>query len=161
MKAQDISISGFDLLHAAVIDSSSIIYLHKINLLDLAADNIELHTPEIVINETGLRNPDIIVHLPETDSSMLSADQQVVYFAVKKNLPVISEDKKVLSEASKASIPYYNTLMILNYLLYKKRIIPDQYDHFHKELLSVSRYSPFVLAYGEIVKDKVIEKVRQ
>lgn len=161
IKELDVSISGFEKLHSAVIDSSSIIYLEKINLLDTAADSIELHTPEIVIKETGLMRPDIIVHLPDEKCCMLPADRQIVHFAVIKKIPVISEDRKVLSGASNASLPYYNTLMMLNYFLYKKTIASDQYDFFYKELLSAARYSSMVLSYGEVVKKKVIEITRQ
>lgn len=151
-------LAGFASLTSAVIDSSSIIYLSKSSFLHLAARHIRLHTPLVVIKETGVEEPFFEIHAPETDSAMLTADEQVVDLARKLNIPVISEDKKVLRNASGTGLSYYNALMILNFLLYKMEVTVNNYQKIYAALISVARYSKFVLSYGEMVRQKITNK---
>jgi hypothetical protein len=155
-KVDNDPLAGFASLTSAVIDSSSIIYLSKSSFLHLATRHIRLHTPLIVLKETGIDEPFFEIHDPETDSAMLTADKQVVELARKLNLPVISEDKKVLKNASGAGLSYYNALMILNFLLYKKEVTIDNYQKHYTTLISVARYSKFVIGYGEMVTKKIL-----
>jgi hypothetical protein len=152
-------LSGFQTLKSAVIDSSSIIYMHKCDFLFQVAQLIPLHAPLIVIKEIGISGLQIITYDVEVGGSLIPADKQVVQLAARLKIPVISEDKKVLMEASKNDLPYYNSLMVLNFLLFKKKIVLEQYDQYHCKLLSVARYSAFVLSYGEKVKISIMEKI--
>lgn len=151
-------LAAFVSLTSAVIDSSSIIYLSKSSFLHLAARHIRLHTPLIVIKETGIDEPFFEIHDPEIDSALLTADKQVVELSRKLNIPVISEDKKVLKKASVAGLSYYNALMILNFLLYQKEVTVNNYQKLYTALISVARYSKFVLTYSEMVKKKIESK---
>lgn len=157
-KYEDDPLAGFSSLTSAVIDSSSIIYLSKCGFLHLAARHIRLHTPSVVIKETGIEEPYFEIHNPETGSAIITADEQVVELAKKLNIAVISEDKKVLINTSGAGLSYYNALMILNFLLYKKEITVKSYQKLYTTLISVARYSKFVLSYGEMVKQKITNK---
>jgi hypothetical protein len=152
-------LSGFKTLTSAVVDSSSIIYMYKCGFLDIATQSISLHTPKIVIEEIGISGLPLIVHNSIADGQMVTADKQVVQLAVDLKLPVISEDKKVLMDVAKYKLPYYNSLMVLNFLLFLKKIVLEQYDQYHCKLLSVARYSAFVLTYGENVKKCIMEKI--
>ncbi|HEX2957108.1 MAG TPA: hypothetical protein VHO70_09755 [Chitinispirillaceae bacterium] len=157
LNEQDDSFFGFEVLSSAVVDSSSIIYMQKIGILNLTADCIKLHMPEIVSEETGIEHQKITIHYQNRGIRLPSADKQVVQLAVDLEIPVISEDKKVLKWGSKEGLSYYNTLMLLNYLLYKKKVTVNQYNSFYRELLPIARYSAFVLSYGEIVKKKITD----
>jgi hypothetical protein len=151
------SISGLVALSSAVIDASSIIYMHKSSFLHLAAKHIRLHTPDAAIKETGILESFFEIAAPGADTVALSADEQVIELAVRLKIPVISEDKKVLRSVAGTGLSYYNALMILNFLLYKKEITMYHYDKLHAALISVARYSKFVLSYGEMVKKKIFE----
>ncbi|OQY31905.1 MAG: hypothetical protein B6241_12770 [Spirochaetaceae bacterium 4572_59] len=56
----------------------------------------------------------------------------------------------------KAGLEYYNTLMMLNYLLLKKRISPEDYPEYLNRLKDCSRYSEKVMARGALVYDSVL-----
>lgn len=150
-------ISGFKNLDSAVIDASSIIYMKKAGFMDIAAKNIHLHVPRIIIVEAKYADFSFTEHELEGFNES-SADMQCVLLAHKLMVPVISEDKKVLRQTSLRNLPYYNSLMILNFLLFKKIITPEKFDKLLSGLLLVARYSPFVLSYGESVRKNILSK---
>lgn len=153
---------GFKSLYSAVIDASSIIYMHKSDFFMLAAKYVQLHSPREAIIETGLIGLPVVEHELDLSSHNESTDNKLIQLAVKLKIPVISEDKKVLKMASKKGLPYFNSLMVLCYLLYKGYIKETAFEKHYQILLSVCRYSSFVIEYGNMIKRKIMmQKAKQ
>ncbi|MCG8569264.1 MAG: hypothetical protein MJB14_03915 [Spirochaetes bacterium] len=140
------TLQQFQVLKEAIIDASSIIYLKKIQIFDLLASTIHLLTCQAILNETGYSQLKLEL-LPE--NSNLTNDQKIVDLFIKHHLPVISEDKKILSEANKADLPYFNCLMMLNYLYYTECITKKQLQDKINLLKSFARYADKIYLYGE------------
>ena len=155
MSAFSNPLPGFKTLHTAAIDASSIIYMQKAGFLDLAAKAVKLHAPEAVIAETGYRLPRIEEHRFPADEPM-PADEQVLDLARSLKIPVVSEDRKVLLGAKKIGLVYYNALMVLCFLLYKKRMGRETFDGHKRKLLAIARYSAEVIAFGEKIAEQVV-----
>ncbi len=146
-------IPGFATLNAAVIDASSIIYMHKAGFLHRAAGAVTLHSPRSVIDETGLTDCAIQAHPADIH---LVPDRQLIALAHTLTLPVISEDKGVLMVAAGRGFAFYNALMILNMLLYRKAVDEKAFYELRNRLLSCARYGEAVVAYGETVTQKIL-----
>ncbi|MDA3810370.1 MAG: hypothetical protein PF518_08585 [Spirochaetaceae bacterium] len=142
-------------INAIVIDASSLIYHLKVGILGFLAAEMILISSEQVIEEVGWP------HLPvmgfTLDNSTLTNDETIVELAKLKKLPVLSEDKEVLLNAKNHGLSYYNSLMMLNYLLLKKRISLLEYPEYLHRLIDISHYSEDILEYGNRIKN-VIEK---
>ncbi|OQX95181.1 hypothetical protein B6I21_06775 [candidate division KSB1 bacterium 4572_119] len=145
----------FDRLTKALIDSSSIIYMKKAGFLNLLSEHVSLFTIEEIAREVGeeLSNINII----ESDFNQNSNDNKLINCAITNRLCVISEDKKLLLKLEKEKLDYYNSLMILNLLLYRKKISLEQYYNYQTRLKVVSRYSDEVWRIGKFVFDFIIE----
>lgn len=145
----------FRYLHSALIDASSIIYMHTVGFLELVMQNLELISLPEILNESGLDMPGIkCVKLPHTCNSN---DEKLVCAAQKFQLPIISEDKKILKRAFKAELFYYNSLMMLNFLLFKEAIDNLKYDKFLNSLKIYARYADEIFEYGAAVYDTIIK----
>lgn len=152
---QDI-LKNFSELTEAVIDASSIIYMHKAGYLELLSRKIQLFSlPEIMI-ETSIPNRKI--ELIENRIPGKTNDDNLLDLAIRKQLPIISEDKKLLLKAGRADLQFYNSLMMLCFLLYKDKITKLDYKKYHKELTTIARYNQYVWDFGEKVF-KIITKV--
>ena len=150
-------LTQFKKLKKALIDASSIIYAHKIEILDLLQANLELVTTLDVVAEAGKDAEGIaLIHCNATAGSV---DERLICCALQNNLPVISEDKKILSKLKQTHLPYFNMLMMLNYLNYVDAIDGDQYSHYDALLQKIAWYSPKIWYYGSSVRD-IIEKSR-
>jgi hypothetical protein len=143
-------------LSSAIIDTSSLIYLSKINCLTLLAGSCKLFTiPDVVKEYGGLIGDIEIVNAPPYK---MITDQKLVRICIANKLPVISEDKKLLLDAQKKNIPYYNTLMVLNFLLLKNKINREEYAVLLEKLKTVARYGKDVWRFGAEV-NKVISNL--
>ena len=112
-----------------------IYYLHgKTGFFDITARCIQLHTPESCLKETGFSELSVVVHC--IDIRDTTADKQLLDLAQSLHLPVISEDRKILMSASRNGITFYNSLMILNFLLYNKSIDTEVHGLFE----TIDRY---------------------
>jgi hypothetical protein len=136
----------FDHLSKALIDASSIIYSNRAGFLDILASEIKLQSVSDILAEAGSASNQIDP-LFYQDSS-LSNDQKLISCALNLALPVISEDKKILQALKRTRKPYYNSLMMLNFLLYRKRIEIQEYDQYRQALQKFARYSDEVWNYG-------------
>lgn len=140
-------------MKAISIDASSIIYFLKTGILGYVAAEIELFSSQGVNDEVGWpRLPLTLVPVPEE----MSNDASVLYVAETRGIPVLSEDREVLKEAEERNLPFYNALMILNYLLLKGRIGTGEYDEYLDRLKEISRYSREILEYGDSIR-KLVE----
>ena len=132
-----------------------IYYLHgKTGFFDITARCIQLHTPESCLKETGFSGLSVIVH--RIDIRSATADMQLLDLAQSLHLPVISEDRKILMSASRNGITFYNSLMILNFLLYNKSIGTGKFMVFLKQLTGIARYSEKVLLFGKEITRMIL-----
>jgi len=138
--------SQFNQLDKALIDASSIIYANKADFLKMLSATLKLFSIREILSEVGSVS-DSIKPLTHTENS-LSNDQKLIACALHFGLPVISEDKKILMAMKSARRPYFNSLMMLNFLLYRQTIDDRQYDRYHLALKQFARYSDEIWKYG-------------
>ena len=150
-------LTEFKALKKGLIDASSIIYAHKIGVLDLLQANLELVTTPDVVAEAGKDAEGI--QLIHCNAAAGSVDERLIYCALRNSLPVISEDKKILSKLKQTHLPGFNMLMMLNYLSYIDAIDGDQYSHYDALLQKIAWYSPKIWYYGSSVRN-IIGKSR-
>ena len=141
------------------IDASSMIYLLKIGLLSTLGAEVKLVSTPQVIEETGWPHLPVSAELPRPSlygDGDVSNDDSLVLLAESRRSPVLSEDYELLMNAKEAGLEYYNTLMILNYLLLKKRISPAEYPEYLDRLKECSHYSEKVMTHGALVHEAVL-----
>lgn len=138
------------------IDASSIIYMLKTGILGYVSAVMDLLASPGVIEEVGW--PRLPVRKIPVGGS-LTNDDTVLFLAEQRGIPLISEDMEILEKARKKGIPYFNTLMILNYLLFRKRVSSAEYSVYLNRLTEVSRYSRDVLEYGAAVKELIEREI--
>jgi len=149
MRIPDDLLQRFAALDEACIDASSIIYMRKSGFFDRLCPALQLSTVPAVAEEVG-READGITLFRSADQT-LTPDAQLVQCAYERQLAVISEDKQILLSAKRACLPYYNALMMLNWLLFKGLIQQSHYHRYHAALQTCARYSDAVWNYGEAV----------
>jgi len=136
------------------IDASSMIYHIRTGLLGSLAAEMELLSTPGVIEEVGWP------HLPVTPVDVGAAssnDESLLILARREGVPLCSEDKEILEAAREVGMEHYNTLMMLNYLLLKGRVKPEEYPEYLERLKECSHYSDAVLAYGLQVRDEILQ----
>jgi hypothetical protein len=135
----------FHCLKNAVIDTSSIINIEKAGFMAKLQQQINLHTVEDVFLEYGKSVPSIRKHLISQND--LSTDQKVIMLACQNSFPVISEDKGLLQASQKKELEYYNAVMMLEYLLFKRSINNEKYRQSFSLLEQNCRYSSGIWNY--------------
>lgn len=158
MKKHEIEIKKtlkeFTQLNKALIDASSIIYLHKIGIFDIVSNSLSLHTIQEIIEETGYKNTQITI--VSSNPIINTNDKKIIDKAEELNLPIISEDKKILIHFQKQDIPFFNSLMILNYLFFREKIDNRAYQFYLNDLKKVARYGNQIWEYGEIIHSSIM-----
>jgi hypothetical protein len=144
-------------LEHVLIDASSIIYMQKAGFLDVLATTVELHAPRELILETGFEPPGIKPIEPGTKD--LSNDQRLIHCAIESRWPVISEDKKILMRAKREGIPYFNALMMLNFLLFEKRLDLEAHSMHFGRLVQIAWYGSDVLEYGKSIYTEIVCRI--
>ena len=140
--------SQFNQLEKALIDASSIIYANKADFLKMLGATVKLFSINEILSEVGFGFVcDTIKPLTYNENSS-SNDQKLVACALHFGLPVISEDKKILMAMKSAKRPFFNSLMMLNFLLYRQMIDNRQYTQYHQALKQFARYSDEIWKYG-------------
>jgi len=152
----------FDQLDKALIDASSIIYMDRVDILGKLASCIRLFSIQEILSETGPVSEHIKLLIHNQTAS--SNDQKLIACALDRDLPIISEDKKILMAMKRVARPFYNSLMMLNFLLYRRLINDQQYTQYHLALKTFARYGDDIWHSGATVlaaiKD-LIQKTRQ
>ncbi len=146
-------------LSQAMIDTSSLIYLQEIDLVLLTGQWIKLWTVPGVINEFGGEAHEYPVHLVDVRNlaeSSADTDQMLCLAADKLCLPIISEDRQILMRARKLDLPYFNTLMVLNFLLYKNALNLLEYQTVMDKLRDTARYSNEIYEFGGRVLAEIL-----
>ena len=149
--------SQFNRLDKALIDASSIIYTEKADFLQLLANSVQLFSISEILAETG-PVPGRIKALAYKGASS-SNDEKLVLCALHYDLPVISEDKKILAAIKRARRPFFNALMMLNFLLYRQIIQDAQYIRYHRSLKKFARYSEDIWQYGAQIHTAIKELI--
>ncbi|MDZ7833732.1 MAG: hypothetical protein U5L07_18450 [Desulfobacterales bacterium] len=145
------ALQQFDHLFQAIIDTSSLIYLQEIALLAETSQWIRLFTIPGVIREFGTEEvecPIRIIDITNRKDCADSTDEMLFRTAVGFRLPIISEDRQILMRARKANLPYFNTLMVLNFLLYKNALNLLEYQSALDRLKATARYSDEIYEFG-------------
>lgn len=135
------------------VDASSLIYMLKIGILGYAAAEMEMRACPCILKEVGW--PHLPVKTVMKNFGSISNDDTVLALSEYERIPLLSEDYEILKGAEDRGIPYFNTLMILNYLLFRKRVTSEEYSEYLKRLKEISRYSQDILDYGEAIKNKI------
>ena len=128
-----------------LIDTSTLIYLEKIALLETVFTVFTPLTIPQVITEFGHHPP----ALPICTADEGETDQILVQTAVDLQAGLFSEDKKVLLTACRQGLSYYNSLMIVLALYSRKEISRHACQKLLAQLLSFARYSEKVQGYGK------------
>lgn len=150
-------LAKFSQMDRCLIDTSSLIYLHKIEAMALAESELTLLVPEIVVDELGFPLSDKCRVLSSPDG--VKADDLLLSLALEMKLPLISEDGPLLKRAQLEGLDFYNTLMILLFILYKECITESEYRSFITRLEGVARYNKLVWAYGESLESYIKSEV--
>jgi len=131
-----------------VADTSTLIYLERLGLLDLAARCFSLWIIPQVTVEYGA-TPKGTIPLVSVPSGL--ADEVLCRVAQILRQPVLSEDRHILRDARACNLPYYNTLMIILALCVHGNLAIGSYGEIRRELLTFARYGPQVVSVGDAV----------
>jgi hypothetical protein len=146
-----------DRINKALIDASSIIYIDRADFLEILASVINLFSIQEILCETGPVSQRVkpLVY----DETAASNDEKLIACALDRGLPIISEDKKILMAMKRANRPFFNSLMMLNFLLYRGRIQNRQYARHYQALKNFARYSDDVWQYGAKIRAAIKELI--
>ena len=144
-------------LPGGVADTSTLIYLERLRLLQLAAQSLRLVVIPQVVREFGTQ--------PKGDLAVIEAppgpaDQVVWQMAAALRLPVLTEDRGIIQKARKAGLPYYNALMVVLALHLQGFLNAKDCREALNQLPGFARYSPRVVAVGEAVWAAIRAKAR-
>jgi hypothetical protein len=137
----------FQTLRKALIDASSIIYMQKAGFFTELANTVNLYSPAEIVAETGFNDLDL--RPVACASKSLSNDQKLITAALQLRWPVISEDRNILMHMRRVKLPYFNSLMMLNFLLFKNRIDLKSHALYLERLKQYAWYSPSVWEFGK------------
>ena len=108
---------AFGRLRTLLIDASSIIYTVKARYFDALAESLDLHSPARILEEAGYQG--LKIQSLAIDQPALSADESLVWCARHLNWPVLTEDLGVIRQLAKQQTPYFNALIMLEFLFFK------------------------------------------
>ncbi len=145
----------FERLRTLLIDASSIIYTVKAGCFEDLADCLDLYCPARILEEAGYQ--DLKIRPLIIGQPALSADESLVWWARRLNWPVLTEDLGVIRQLAKQRTPYFNALIMLEFLFFKSQIGPDQYADCLRRLLENAWYGPNIVRFGEVLHCVVLE----
>ena len=143
-------ITKLESLHKAVIDSSSVIYLFRLHLIDALGRVLRLTAPPAVFAETALSG--LPIHKIESRNfAGLLPDAQVLELAWQEGCALIADDKKMLQKAAENGLDYFNTLMMV-LLLYQRGILDRRETESKlKALYGFAHYAKSIRDYGRMM----------
>ena len=155
----DTAVAHLENLAEAVIDTSSIIYASRAGFLEKLSGEITLLTVAGVIEEVGYQVAGITTIAPDEGVARKSVDLRVVEAASRLHLPVISDDRKLLAAAEAEGCLYFNAIMMLEFLLLRRRLTLSSYNAHRQRLIAFARYSRYVLATAQQIHLAVRKRV--
>ena len=87
-----------------------------------------------------------------------TTDASVSALAYSKGIPVISEDKKVLLQVRSYGLPFFNALMMVNFLFCRDVIDSARLKEAIHALTTFAWYHADVFEYGDLVARTIITK---
>ncbi|MCL2458116.1 MAG: hypothetical protein FWF31_04575 [Desulfobulbus sp.] len=135
-------------LRGGVTDTSTLIYLERLELLPLALGVFDLFLIPLVIAEYGGRPEGAI---PVSASGTGPTDELICRTAQALAQPVLSEDRQVLRHACRLDLNSYNTLMLVLALCAQQRLPMASFPRHRQRLCTFAWYSAKVLAVGDAV----------
>jgi len=131
------------------VDTSTLIYLDRIALLDAVCQTFAPATIAPVLAEFGravadLRILPVAPAAPATDDALLAV-------ACEHSGVLLSEDGRLLRRAGRSGLWYYNTLMLISGLCYHGVLGSREGEARIEKLITFARYSNAVRAYGRKV----------
>ena len=150
-------LAAFSRLKQALIATSSIIYTQKAGYFAVLGKTIQLYSIPEVISEVKTGVTGIHVLRPPVPPA-LSTDRKLVSCALKNRMAMISEDRGILTAMQRADAPYYNALMMLNFLLYSQAIDDGGYQNYLDALRKIARYSDNVWEFGRQLHAEICSK---
>jgi rRNA-processing protein FCF1 len=142
-------IKQFKELEEALVDASSVIYMTRTDFFDVLLDTLALSSPACILDELGTGFDGI--RSIDCPGKHLTNDERLVACAREHGLPVISEDKKILHALEREGIPFFNALMMLHFLLFKRKIDLEKHGNSLEKLKKIAWYDKKVWAFGEEV----------
>ncbi len=130
-----------------LIDTSTLIYLEKLVLLERVVSVFSVATIGGVIREFGSTPKGVTIY-PAGEGA---TDRLLVQQAVRCNAVVFSEDKQVLRYADRCGLEYYNTMMIVLALYGRGEIDSGVCASLLGRLEEFARYGKNVRAFGKQV----------
>ncbi|MFP4113848.1 MAG: hypothetical protein ACOC0E_03570 [Spirochaetota bacterium] len=155
---QHLSIGGLRSLEALVADSSSIIFANKAGFLLPLVQTVKLTAPPGVFREIGDEIPaeaglSGVRHIDDVETLYkgFSVDAQVVVAAKQLNIPILSDDLKLLGRAAESEIAGFTARTMLELLLLLEKIDLETYNRFKRALSGLVRYAlPLYVAAEEL-----------
>jgi hypothetical protein len=132
--------------------------MHKAGFLMELDDIVSLYSPREIVAETGFK--DLHIRPVAYTSNSPSNDQKLITIALELRWPVISEDKNILMHVERTNLPYFNALMMLNFLLFRRRIDLRSHALYLERLKQCAWYSPPVWEYGKEIYNTVAHLYR-
>ena len=138
----------FDGLDRCLVDSSSIIYMGKAGFLSVLSSTLDLATIPEVAEEVGNEAIEgITIEILPAPGGSASTDRRLVDAAVELAVPILSEDRKLLLEADRRGLDYYNALMMVGLLERRSVLSAEAAEAVVEKLLLVAHYSRRVRSY--------------
>ena len=150
----DLLLAELQDFRGGIADTSTLIYLERLELLSLVAQSFCLFIIPQVATEYGATPAGT---LPLTAVPSGPADTVLCQAAQMLGQPVLSEDRQILRAARARHLPFYNTLMIILALCAQGDLALAAYEDIRRGLLVFARYGPQVIAVG----DAVFQALRQ
>lgn len=139
-----------------VIDASSLIYASKAEFLQLLKGELHLcSSPDVLIEAGEALSAGVeAIESPVADTN----DQSLLETARSCHLPLISEDGKLLKQCRQESLEYYNSLMLLNLLLFRERLSLEVFVEKRSLLQQTARYQKWIWTYGDAVTMHIVDR---
>ncbi len=168
------------------IDSSSIIYLDKINLASIFIESFKVITikpviSEILINTDKRINDEHLIEsiiignfneeeiknlkiklfddkIKKIFTKLSAVDESLLLFSICNDYPIFTEDKFLIKVADSISFSYYNSLVAVLLLLYEGLISKNVATSSFLKLNSIGRYSESVFKFALKYLEKLIKE---
>jgi rRNA-processing protein FCF1 len=152
----DILLSQFDHLERVLIDTSSILYMQKSGFLSDLSACLEISAISEVMDEVGEHVSGIRLWRHQYESK--STDQKLIEAALENGIPVVSEDRKILKTLEVKTIPFFNSLIMLNLLFYRRQINFAELKCFERNLRKYAWYSNKIWEYGGYLTQQILSR---
>ena len=138
-----------------IVDASSLIYLDKLNLLNLLSQNLSLFTITDIISEIGTdcQSRAQVTILPplshDPNYDKLISDRKIVLQAIATKMPVLSDDGRIVRAGFDGGFTVYQAIFIVLWLHFNNIISQTDYWNARNQLADFALYAPKLLAQAD------------